>query len=378
MTSLPPPTLPTPTRGTTLVDTLLWLCSIPSPTGEEGPLCDAIAARLAGYSLRVPPRRHLNSLLVPVSAGTGGPRVVLAGHLDVVRTAHDGPPRLEGDKLYGPGAADMKSGLSLMLALLEAPEAYAGCDLTLVFYSREEGPYADNELGPLLEREPDLRWQDLAICLEPSDNRLQLGCNGSLHARATFRGRTAHSARPWQGENAIQKAAPLLARLGALAPIEYRDGDLSYVSVTSATLAGGGRGRNVIPDEFWLNLNHRFTPGTTPEAACNYVRGLVGGEAELEFTDVSPSAPTFARHPLVERLAASGVAAVEPKQAWTDVARFASLGVPAVNFGPGTNAQAHQQNEWTHVPLLEASLGVLRRFLGSLGPADRPTPVPGP
>lgn len=369
---------PAPARGAALADTLLWLCSIPSPTGEEGPLCDALAEHLAGPGLRFPSRRHLNSLVLPVSAGTGGPRVVLAGHLDVVRTEHDGPPRVEGDRLYGPGAADMKSGLALMLALLETPEAYAGCDLTLVFYSREEGPYADNELGPLLEREPALRRQDLAVCLEPSDNRLQLGCNGSLHARATFRGRTAHSARPWQGENAIHKAAPLLARLGALAPIEYRDGDLCYVSVTSATLAGGGRGRNVIPDEFWLSLNHRFTPGTTADEACDYVRGLVGAEAEVEFTDVSPSAPTFARHPLVERLASCGVAAVEPKQAWTDVARFASLGVPAVNFGPGTNAQAHQRNEWTHLPLLDASLGVLRRFLGSLGPADRPAAAPSP
>lgn len=360
----------------TLVETLLWLCSIPSPTGEEAALCDALAARLAGRALAAAPRRHLNTLVVPVSAGTGGPRVALAGHLDVVRTEHDGPPRVEGDRLYGPGAADMKSGLAVMLALLDEPAAFRTCDLTLLFYSREEGPYADNELGPVLEREPALAKQDLAVCLEPSDNRLQLGCNGSLHARVTFRGRTAHSARPWQGENAIHRAAPLLARLGALAPVEYREGDLSYVSVTSATLAEGGRGRNVIPDEFWLNLNHRFTPGTTPEAARAYVSELVGPGAEVDFFDVSPSAPTFAGHPLVEKLRAAGVAAVEPKQAWTDVARFAGLGVPAVNFGPGTNAQAHQRNEWTHVPLLDESLAIFRRFLGSLGEDDRPTPVP--
>ncbi len=373
-----PTTLPAPERVMSLAETLLWLCSIPSPTGEEGPICDAIAARLAGRALAAPPRRHLNSLVVPVSSGTGGPRIALAGHLDVVRTEHDGPPRIEGDRLYGPGAADMKSGLAVMLALLDEPEACAACDLTLVFYAREEGPYADDELGPVLEREPELGRQDLAVCLEPSDNRLQLGCNGSLHARVTFRGRTAHSARPWQGDNAIYKAAPLLARLAALEPVEYRDGDLSYLGVTSATLAEGGRGRNVVPDEFRLNVNHRFTPNTTPEAACADVRELVGPGADVDFTDVSPSAPTFARHPLVEKLRAAGVAGVDPKQAWTDVARFARCGVPAVNFGPGTNAQAHQRNEWTLLPLLDESLAIFRRFLASLGPADRPTPLPEP
>jgi succinyl-diaminopimelate desuccinylase len=370
-------TSPPPERGASLVETLLWLCSIPSPTGEEGPICDAVAARLAHRQLAAPPRRHLNSLVVPVSSGSGGPRVVLAGHLDVVRTEHDGPPRVEGDRLYGPGAADMKSGLAVMLALIDEPETYRGCDLTLVFYSREEGPYDPNELGTVLANEPELSGQDLAVCLEPSDNRLQLGCNGSLQARVTFRGRTAHSARPWQGENAIHKAAPLLTRLAALEPVEYRDGDLSYLSVTSATMAEGGRARNVIPDEFRLNLSHRFTPDTTPEQAAVYLRALIGEGAEVDVSDMSPSAPTFARHPLVEKLRAAGVAAVEPKQAWTDVARFARYGVPAVNFGPGTNAQAHQRNEWTHLPLLDESMAIFRRFLGSLGPGDRPTPTPG-
>jgi len=68
-------------------------------------------------------------------------------------------------------------------------------------------------------------------------------------------------------------------------------------------------------------------------------------------------------HPLIRALAESGVVAVEPKQAWTDVARFAGLGIPAVNFGPGTNAQAHQKNEWTELPLLDAGRDILKRWL---------------
>lgn len=350
-----------------LADLLLWLCRVPSVIGHEERLCTEVATRVAHSRLAAPVRRHGNSIVVPVTRGTGGPKIALAGHLDVVDTVHDAPPRVEGEKLFGAGAADMKSGLALMIALLERGVfAATRADVTLVFYAREEGPFVENELGPVLANEPELAAQELAICLEPSDNRLQLGCNGSLHARVTFRGRTAHSSRPWQGENAIHKAAPFLARLAALAPVEYRDGDLSYRSVTSATVAEGGRGRNIVPDEFRLNVNHRFTPDTSLEQAEARVRELVAGDAGIEIVDRSPSAPTFRSHPLVQKLAAAGVVAVEPKQAWTDVARFASIGVPAVNFGPGTNAQAHQRNEHTHIPDLDVGYAITERFLRSL------------
>jgi succinyl-diaminopimelate desuccinylase len=349
---------------TSLHETLLWLCSIPSPIGEEKALCDAVAARVGWATLAAPVRRYGDSIVVPVTRGTGGPSLALAGHLDVVRTAHDAPPRIEGDRLYGPGAADMKSGLALMLHLLETCDlARLPVDLTLVFYAREEGPFAENELGPVLDQDPELRAHDFAVCLEPSDNRLQLGCNGSLHARVTFQGRTAHSSRPWQGENAIHKAAPLLAALGQREPVEYRDGDLVYRSVFSATLAQGGRGRNVVPDTFELNLNHRFTPDTPLARAREDLLALVGDSAKVEFTDESPSAPTWREHPETRRLIEAGVAAVEPKQAWTDVARFAQLGVPAVNFGPGVNAQAHQRNEWTSLPLLDEGFSILQGWL---------------
>ena len=189
-----------------LVSTLLWLLETPSFTGEEGPLCDAIMARVSKSELALPVRRYGDSLVVPVSRGTGGPKIALVGHLDVVRTEHDGPPRIEGEHIYGPGSADMKSGLAVMIDLLEKRRERfaANVDLTLVFYAREEGPFLDNELGPVLVQDPDLRHVDLAVCLEPSDNKLSLGASGSIHAKLTFEGRTAHSARPWQGENAVK------------------------------------------------------------------------------------------------------------------------------------------------------------------------------
>jgi succinyl-diaminopimelate desuccinylase len=351
-----------------LAQDLLWLCSIPSPIGEERALCDAVEARLARGALAAPIRRYGDSIVVPLRRGTGGPRVVLGGHFDVVRTEHEGAPRIEGDKLYAAGAADMKSGLALMLALAEKPTAWA-LELTLVFYAREEGPYAENELGPVLAAETELARTSIAVMLEPSDNKLQLGCGGSIHATVRLRGRTAHSARPWQGDNAIHKSAALLARLAASQPVtDERDG-LTWQNVISATMASGGRARNIIPDVFELNLNHRFGPGTGVERAKQNVLDLVGGEADVEFVDVSPSAPPLRQHPLVAALADSGVLSVEPKQAWTDVARFAELGIPAVNFGPGVQAQAHQKNEWTLLPQLDVGLAVLERWLARIGDA---------
>jgi succinyl-diaminopimelate desuccinylase len=293
--------------------------------------------------------------------------VVLAGHLDTVRTEND-PARIEDDRCFGAGASDMKSGLAVMIELAESPGvAELRCNLTLVFYAREEGPYAENELGPVLDAEPGLCSADLAVCLEPSDNKLHLGCMGSLHATVTFAGRTAHSARPWEGENAVTKAAAFLAEMGRLEPgVTVVDG-LTYRSSTTVTQArDGGRGRNVVPDRFVLNVNHRFAPDRSIAEAVAHVRAFVGGRASVDITDESPAARPNANHPLVRSLVAAGVRAVEPKQAWTDVARFAARGVVAVNFGPGENAQAHQKDESTSLPLVREGCAIMARWLASV------------
>ncbi len=348
-----------------LEDTLLWLCQVPSPIGEEKQLCTEVTTRLSAKTPAAPIRRYGDSIVVPIWRGSGGPHIGLLGHLDVVRTVHDAPARIEGDRLYGAGAADMKSGLALMLDLAEA-KPIEGVDLTLVFYAREEGPFVENELGVVLEEDAELRKVDFAVALEPSDNKLQLGCGGSVHATVRFHGRTSHSARPWQGENAIHKAAGLLARLGELPPEQIEVDGLKWANVTSATLASGGRGRNIIPDVFELNVNRRFGPDRDMKQVLSEMAALFGDEAEVEFTDESPAAPPLATHPMVQALSGAGVTCVEPKQAWTDVARFAALGIPAVNFGPGVQAQAHQRNEWTLIPPLYVGRQILARWLAEV------------
>ncbi len=377
---MPPTTFP-PLLAAALAqrldETLLALCAIPSPIGEERRICDVVEARLRELPNLGALVRVGDSLVAPLVSGPPDPpapgarerrpRIALVGHLDTVRT-ENGEARIADGRCHGAGASDMKSGLAVMLVLAETlPVTSLACDLTLVFYAKEEGPFADNELGEVLDRCSDLRALDLAVCLEPSDNRLHLGCNGSIHATVTFHGKTGHSARPWEGENAIYKAAAFLAELRDRPPREANLDGLVYRTVTSATQAkDGGRGRNVVPDRFVVNVNHRFAPDTSPEDAVHEVVGLVAGRGTIEITDVSPAAPPTRSHPLVQSLLRAGAAGVEPKQAWTDAARFAARGVAAVNFGPGENAQAHQKNESTSVTLVHEGYTILRKWLTTM------------
>lgn len=348
--------------------TLLDITAVPSPIGEEEALCNVVEDRLRATLGADAIRRYQHSLVVRAAERPSLPRIGLVGHLDTVRTEHDGPPRIEGDLLYGPGASDMKSGLAVMIELVERLDLGAlPCDLTLVFYEREEGPFEENLLGPLLERFDELRRLDLAVCLEPSDNKLQLGCMGSVHVTVRFVGRTAHSARPWQGENAISKALPFLSALSSRKPRDVElEGHLFREVITATRASDGGRGRNVVPDRFDVNVNYRFAPGRTPLEIVEELRTIVGDAAEVIPTDLSPAGRPHASHPLVRHLASCGARAVETKQAWTDVARFDAAGVPAVNFGPGTQAQAHQKNEHTELPLLFEGYRILERFLTTM------------
>jgi len=334
------------------------LCDVRSPVGDEAALAEQLAYR--------PGAERVGNSVVLGRATGAKPAVALFGHLDTVPLQEgDFPAYRAGGRVHGRGASDMKGALAVMIALWERLDRERlPVELVCVFYDREEGPYEQSGLGPLLGARPDLRRAALALCLEPTDLSLQVGCCGSLHATLTFRGRSAHSARPWQGKNAVHEAGALLQHLNGLPPREVSFGELTYREVMSVTRIDGFTGRNVVPASCELNLNFRFAPGRSLEDAEAEVRALAERfGAECKVTDRAPAGPVVLDNPLVRKLRALSGVAVEPKQAWTDVARLGLFGIPAANFGPGEQAQAHQKGESCSEEALERGYLLLQRFL---------------
>lgn len=336
----------------------LALCEIRSPIGAE--------AEIAAYVARETGGERVGNAVVAGKVGGAKPAVILAGHLDTVPLQEgDFPARRSGGRVHGRGASDMKGALAVMIELWSRLDrAELPVAPVLVFYDREEGPIAENGLLPLLEQRPDLRKAALALCLEPTDLALQIGCCGSMHATLAFQGKSAHSARPWQGENAIHKAGALLSHLAAQAPREARIGELVYREVMSVTRIDGFTGRNVVPARCELNLNYRFAPGRSLDSAQAEVEQLARSfGAECRITDRAPAGPAIFDNPLLQEFRALTAAPIEAKQAWTDVAQLAQHGIPAANFGPGEQAQAHQRNESCGEEALLRAYTMLERFL---------------
>lgn len=342
----------------------LALCTVPSPIGFEAAIADAVEEWAKAHFAPGEIFRNSHSLVLG-DLDDPRPAVALVGHLDTVPPhPEDRAARIEGDRLFGLGSSDMKGGLAVMMTLAERlPREQLPVNLIVLLYEREEGPYLESGLGPLFDALPKLRDVAFAIAMEPTDNRVQVGCVGTLHATLTFTGRSAHSARPWHGENAIHKAGPLLTELLARSRHEVLHEGFRFYEVMSVTTASGGRARNVIPESFSLNLNYRFAPGRTIEEAQADVHQLVAGRASVSFLDLAPSGRVCADNPHYKRLLSITKLPTEAKQAWTDVARFSSLGVDAVNFGPGETAQAHQANESCSITALATAYRHLEAFL---------------
>ncbi len=340
-----------------LVDTLFWLVDIPSETGDEEAICSAISDRLS----QLPQTRVRDSLVVGVPDDR--PLVVLAGHLDTVPRQGQGPARIEGGRLVGLGASDMKSGLAVMLHLLEDGEVLAGPHaIAAVFYAAEEGPHEANQLRDVLDELNWLTRAECAIVLEPSDGQIQYGCNGVVNATVTFSGKAAHAARPWFGENAVTKAGEWLASMHRLEPRPYVVDGLEFRRTVTVTRAEGGIANNVIPPEFVLNVNMRFTPDMSVEDAIDELRSMCEPADGFDVVDTAPAGAVAVDHPLLDRLASSG-AGRAAKQGWTDVARFTAAGIPAVNYGPGESARAHQMDESVDLAAMDRVHATLKRAL---------------
>ncbi len=345
----------------TLVETLAWLVDIPSETGQEGRIATAIAERLLPRYGHQGVERIGNSLVVGHRGGS--PLISLYGHTDTVPSQGQGPASISDGRLHGLGASDMKAGLAVMLHLLEDEEVVsADFDVVGVFYAAEEGPQEGNELAAVFEHAGWLDESELGIILEPTNGNLELGCQGVINARVSFLGRSAHSARPWLGENAVTKAGAWLQSMGEREPEPIVVGGLEFKEVMTVTRADGGIANNIIPALFECNVNYRFAPDKTVAEAEDRLAEALAGVDEYVIVDSAPAGRVEAANHHVERLAALTGAEEHPKQGWTDAARLSERNIPAINYGPGEVAQAHQRDESVPLDSLEAAFGFLRRF----------------
>ena len=338
-----------------LADRTLDLVNIPSESRNEAALYDYVRASVPLETV------YDDGESVLFVKRAGHPLVLLAGHTDTVPAQGNLPGRIEDGAVTGLGASDMKGGLAVMIELacwaFDADLAY---DVGFLFFPREELGPAENPLPGVFEQTAVVDEAQLVVCLEPTDNTLQLGCLGNLNARIVFEGRAAHSARPWLGTNAIAVALEALAPVLATAPRDVEIDGLVFREVMSVTQLSAGIATNVIPGRAEANVNFRYAPDRAPESAEARIREVF---PDAEITSHSPPAHVAAQSPLVQELRAAGSFALEPKQAWTNVSDFAARGLDAVNLGPGGTRFAHAADERVEIAELERTFTALKRFL---------------
>jgi len=350
-----------------VLEILKKLIEIPSVYGNEKKIADFCEKFLKDKNPFLTVNRVNNTILAYKKLSNDKPTVALVGHLDTVPGTNEFTNKIINGKLYGLGASDMKGGDAVILKIAEDyAKKESPYNLIFILYEKEEGPYLESGLIPLFEEfKSILEKIDLAIILEPTDNTVQVGCLGVIHCKMVFKGKRAHSARPWQGENAIHKGWKLLKLLSEKQPKKYTFFGLDYYEVINATMVEFTGGRNIIPDSFTVNVNYRFAPSKTIKEAQKELENLgkEAGVEEFEWRDLSPSGKVCLDNSILCHLIEKYNLKVEPKQAWTDVARFSQWNIDAVNFGPGQPSQAHQKNEYIEVEKLKENYKILSDFL---------------
>ncbi len=337
------------------------LTDISSVSGAEGPLADAIE-RALGKLPHLELTRHGNTLVARTTLGRKE-RVVLAGHIDTVPHAGNFPSHWDAERsrLTGVGTTDMKSGVAVQLRLAGALAA-PNRDVTYVFYECEEIDTESNGLYKLSRNAPELLAADFAILLEPSGGVVEGGCQGTLRAAIAVAGARAHTARSWMGKNAIHGAREILDILGGWQPRKPVVDGLEYHEGLNAVAISGGVAGNVVPDECVVTVNYRFAPDRSQADAQHYIRELFAAWP-VTFLDSAPGARPGLTAPTAAEFVAAVGGAPRAKLGWTDVARFAELGIPAVNYGPGISEIAHTPGEYVDVSSIARAEASLRGWL---------------
>lgn len=360
-----------------IVELTRTLIDFPSVSRSEGPLADAVEVALKQFS-HLTVMRDGNTVVARTNLNRAE-RVVIAGHLDTVPSSGndrsllisqggsvpvadvDGNQKASEDRLYGLGSCDMKGGVAVAL-LLAAHQISPIRDVTYIFYDCEEIDARFNGLKRIAENHPDWLKADFAVLMEPSNATVEGGCQGTMRVEISTSGRRAHTARSWMGDNAIHRLSSVLNILDSYQPAKVVIDGLEYREGLQAVDISGGIAGNVVPDFACVTINYRFAPNKSAEEALAHLNKVFAG-FNLEVVDYAEGALPGLSVPAAKAFIESVNGVPQPKFGWTDVARFSSMGIPAVNFGPGFAALAHAPNEYVPVAQLHSTLADMKAWL---------------
>ena len=345
------------------LDEVFRLVRIDSVSRNERELASLIFDELREVGHLVVER--IGDNVVARTEGFHARRIVVAGHLDTVPGDVSLAER-DSDRVTGLGACDMKGSLAVMLELAKDP-APRTCDVTWVFYAREEIARSESGLLEIAEIRPDLLQGDAAIVAEPTGGAVEAGCQGTLRLGLTVHGQRAHTARPFTGRNAVHRLGSVIERIARYEPrIADIDG-IAFTEQLQVVSVEGGIAPNVVPDRASAVLNHRVAPDRSRDEATASVRAFISDLLEegdtLEVLDWAPAAPPSLTHPVIAGLVAATGQPARAKVGWTDVATLCEMGVPATNFGAGDPLLAHRSDEYVTSREIDAFYATLRDLL---------------
>ncbi len=307
-------------------------------------------------------------------------KVAFVGHIDTIDNVNEKNGVIEGDKVFGLGASDMKAGIAVMLAL--ASELHH-LPIVWIFYDREEGNYEDNGLEIVFQ---NMKIKDLefAIIFEPTSNNIEIGCNGVINYGIWIRGKSGHSARKETYLNPFYLSIPLIQHFKGFQLNDYekkiaiksKEFILRYKNNAVITLVKGfmdyeneNSFKNVVPEYCFINLNVRFTPNFDFEEIDGLYRKEIGSFSNIERIDILDRAPAGkviindALANFIDKFLSFGNFEIRAKQAWTDVARFSVHNIPAINLGPGLPEQAHQKNEYAQITKIQELYNIMKKIM---------------
>jgi succinyl-diaminopimelate desuccinylase len=291
------------------------------------------------------------------------PTLVFHGHLDVVPGhAEQFVPRIEGDRLYGRGAYDMKGGLAAMMCAAHDLVGQDRVRIRLVIVPDEESEDIERRSSDDLVRRGFVG--DFAITGEPTDLHIGIQAKGVLACRIKVSGRAAHGSTPWLGDNAIVKAVDVFRRIESL-PFSRESSELFDRPSINLGRIIGGDAPNKVPDHCVMDVDIRYLPEQDPDEVVEAIRAIP--DVEVKRTFVFPPAHVSRSNPYVRALceavgpAAGGASVSVGRDGASDAVSYLRAGIPAVEFGPA-GAGHHGPEEWVSIPSLARYRQLLTDF----------------